>query len=591
MTDLQERMLLLLKEIDEICRKHDITYFLFAGTALGAARHKGFIPWDDDTDIIMDLENYEKFLGIIHDELKEGRALDWVSEDSEYLFTYARYIDTTSTALQRHTVFGGCKPGVKVDIFCVVPTFEDEALREKHKMDILGFAEVLCTTGKMGMYRPEGFYEVFEREKKKMARSGREKYITENMEELMHRADGEHAGGPSRPGEKCLLFSGMMSNTKTYDRCIFDEAVYVPYEDTELPISKYNDLFSTQHIAESWPDLPPHLEKPRHLMFVDLDRPYDVYKKQLFSKIDAKKVREASIKRKENNLYEREAFRDVLINNQKLRNLAIEMDIRKRFAQRDPQMSPAQTEMLLSGYIEGQMDRVNKTYGLCVDAGEEVLRSALEALLQLGRYYDAKSILRTCTAAGVIKADDAFAKGIKEKADLCAQIMEAAFRYGDREKAKALLDKAGELAGSRPYEAVQEWLTQGEGVPGYKAYLNVFGEPKNGFVLQEMIEDGMPIDSIFDVEEAPKPEPDKKMLRATVNSLMTGKSAKKPSIWSDAVTQAEFEAEAERRGLLSKQNKKRYNKYRIWKKMKRQKAEDTFDAYAKVFAGMEQIGK
>ena len=81
------------------------------------------------TEIIMDLENYEKFLGIIHDELKEGRALDWVSEDSEYLFTYARYIDTTSTALQRHTVFGGCKPGVKVDIFCVVPTFEDEALR------------------------------------------------------------------------------------------------------------------------------------------------------------------------------------------------------------------------------------------------------------------------------------------------------------------------------------------------------------------------------------------------------------------------------------------------------------------------------
>jgi len=87
MTDLQERMLLLLKEIDEICRKHDITYFLFAGTALGAARHKGFIPWDDDTDIIMDLENYEKFLSVIHEELKEGRALDWVSEDSEYLFT------------------------------------------------------------------------------------------------------------------------------------------------------------------------------------------------------------------------------------------------------------------------------------------------------------------------------------------------------------------------------------------------------------------------------------------------------------------------------------------------------------------------
>ena len=80
------------------------------------------------------------------------------------------------------------------------------------------------------------------------------------------------------------------------------------------------------------------------------------------------------------------------------------------------------------------------------------------------------------------------------------------------------------------------------------------------------------------------------MLRATVNSLMTGKQTKKPSIWSDAVTQAVFVAEAERRGLLSKQNKKRYNKYRLWKKMKKQKAEDAFDAYAKVFSNMEPIG-
>ena len=92
MTDLQERMLLLLKEIDAICRKNNITYFLFAGTALGAARHKGFIPWDDDTDIIMDLENYERFLSIINEELPEDRAIDWLSEDPEYLFTYARYI-------------------------------------------------------------------------------------------------------------------------------------------------------------------------------------------------------------------------------------------------------------------------------------------------------------------------------------------------------------------------------------------------------------------------------------------------------------------------------------------------------------------
>ena len=581
MTDLQERMLALLKEIDEICKKNEIKYYLFAGTALGAARHKGFIPWDDDTDIIMDLENYERFLGIIKDELPEDRAIDWLTEDPEYLFTYARYIDTSSTALQRHTVFGGCRPGVKVDIFCAVPTFSDETLREKHKLDVLGFAEVLCTTGRMGMYRPAGFYGIFKREKKKLQRAGRKQYIEDNLHELMYRADGET--------EKYLLFSGMMSNTKTYDGCIFDEAVYVPYEDTQLPVSKYNDLFTIQHIAESWPDLPPHLEKPRHMMFVDLDKPYPTYMDQLFSQIDVKKVKEASIKRKENNLFEREEYRDVLINNQKIRNLVVEMDVKERFAKRETELSAAKIAQLLDRYIDAQMEGLNKTFGLCVDAGDEILQTALDALIELGRYYDAKSIIRTCTAAGAISVDDAFAKGIAAKADRCAEMIEAVFRYGNREKARELLNAAEDLQGTAPYQAVQYWLEQGEGVPGYKAYLKAFGEPRNGFVLQEMIEDGMPIDSIFDVEEKETPSASKTMLRTTVNALMTGKPAKKPNLWSDAVTQAAFVKEAEQRGLLSKQNKKRYKKHKLWKKMKKQKAEDIFNAYAKTFVDLKQI--
>ncbi len=583
MTDLQERMLLLLKEMDEICRKHDITYFLFAGSALGAARHKGFIPWDDDTDVIMDLENYEKFLRIIKDELKEDRALDWVTEDSDYLFTYARYVDTSSTALQRHTVFGGCRPGVKVDIFCAIPTFSDEKLREKHRMDVLGFAEVLCATGRMGVSRPDGFFEIYEREKKKLLKAGRGKYIEANLHELMHRADGET--------EKCLLFSGMMSNTKTYDRCIFDDAVYVPFEDTELPVSKYNDLFTTQHIAESWPNLPPHVEIPRHLLFVDVDKPYKVYMEQLAGKTDLKKVKEASIKRKENNLYEKDAFRDVLINNQKLKNLAVEMDVRAQFANCDPDVTAEQRMEMLNGYVEAQMNRVNRTYGLCVDAGEEVFRAAAETLLELGRYYDAKSMVRSCIAAGSISADDRYAIDVLNRADLCARMMDAAFRFGDKEETRQLYEseEAAAIAETKPYEAVGYWLAQKEGSKGYRAYLKAFDKVKNGFVLQEMIEDGLPSDFIFEVDDEVKPEPDRTMLRTTVNALMTGKPAKKPNIWSDAVTQSEFIAEAEKRGLLSKQNKKRYQKYRLWKKMKKQKFEDAFDEYAKVFTELEKI--
>ena len=70
-----EANLKILKEIDRICRKYGISYLIGSGTLLGAVRHEGFIPWDDDADVSFTRENYEKFAKVVRKELPKGMKL------------------------------------------------------------------------------------------------------------------------------------------------------------------------------------------------------------------------------------------------------------------------------------------------------------------------------------------------------------------------------------------------------------------------------------------------------------------------------------------------------------------------------------
>lgn len=75
LTEVHQANLAILKEIDRICRKYKIKYLLDAGTLLGAVRHKGFIPWDDDADVAFTRSNYEAFLKVVRRELPPGMEL------------------------------------------------------------------------------------------------------------------------------------------------------------------------------------------------------------------------------------------------------------------------------------------------------------------------------------------------------------------------------------------------------------------------------------------------------------------------------------------------------------------------------------
>lgn len=117
----QSHLFKLLLEIDEICRKHDITYFLEYGTMLGAVRHEGFIPWDADIDISMTQDNYDKFVRACEQDLDhKTRTFCDNRLNREFPTVYGHYVDMECCRMSGHTLFWDTMCGQTIDVFCLL---------------------------------------------------------------------------------------------------------------------------------------------------------------------------------------------------------------------------------------------------------------------------------------------------------------------------------------------------------------------------------------------------------------------------------------------------------------------------------------
>lgn len=117
--DLQKEEFKILLEIDRICKKYDIKYFLNAGTLLGAVRHKGFIPWDDDIDICMPLKDYKKFKKISKKELNKDYFLQSFDTDLTSNW-YTKIRKNGTTAIETGCLDKPFHQGIWVDVFPLI---------------------------------------------------------------------------------------------------------------------------------------------------------------------------------------------------------------------------------------------------------------------------------------------------------------------------------------------------------------------------------------------------------------------------------------------------------------------------------------
>lgn len=134
----------ILKELDRICKKEGLQYFLAYGCLIGAARHKGFIPWDDDLDILMPRSDYDRLMQVLPGELKTEYWLQNYETDAQYWLAYAK-VRKKGTLFKEKALknISDEKCGIWVDVFPLDCTRKPGSLGIKLRrwvVETLGFA-------------------------------------------------------------------------------------------------------------------------------------------------------------------------------------------------------------------------------------------------------------------------------------------------------------------------------------------------------------------------------------------------------------------------------------------------------------------
>jgi len=129
--DIQSNCLDTLVVVDQICKRHNLRYYLVGGTMLGAVRHGGFIPWDDDVDIAMPRADYEKFLRIAPEELTKDRSLQTYSLGN-YPIHFIKVIDNRTAVVEKSLKHQGLKTEIFIDVFPLDGVPNNRFLRRVH---------------------------------------------------------------------------------------------------------------------------------------------------------------------------------------------------------------------------------------------------------------------------------------------------------------------------------------------------------------------------------------------------------------------------------------------------------------------------
>lgn len=389
----------MLAEVVRICDENGLAYYAAGGTTLGAIRHKGFIPWDDDVDIMMPRQDWQRFVEIARaGGLPENRKLCCFELDENYPHVFGRYADTETCAIHYNQFLGGTAEGLVIDIFIMDPVPDGGDSYQAHREALSLYNDMANSLGYS--YPMSSSTVQLNHYARRMRAEGRRAVLTELAQEVGKYDDGEY------------LVMRWAAAPRLFHKSMFAFERHEPFENLSISVpSKCND-YLVYHYGDDWAQLPSHSGRLTHdaITFTDVD--YRTVLDDYLPFLDVERTKRAILKRRDYHI-------------QHMAELHRAEDLRARIVAAFTRESTIELAAtcgydLEGAFADGRHDLLDKVFGdyyrhqcapelegreeyltirryhdpILIDIGEGLMRIALLNLIDTNRVARAARILR-----------------------------------------------------------------------------------------------------------------------------------------------------------------------------------------------------
>ena len=292
MTEKQKYLLKLFREVDEICREHNLRYVLAGGSLIGALRHEGFVPWDDDVDLYMPRSDWEKFVEICKTELPPNREIQCSEVERNYTNSFPRYASTNTCAIHKSQIIGKDCGGEIIDILTLDPIPADDREYEKYRTHMMIYSDLInISVGYSDRWEiPASMYLKYLLSYIFLGK----KRTLEKLEKIMFSYNEEECDRYAMRWGGCPF--------------LFDKDMMFPvkegiFEGQKAMIPNKCSDYLIWHYGDEWSYMPPHHSREGHVAVCVDGLPYQELREEYMPKLRKGKLRRDSVFRKFYNMW------------------------------------------------------------------------------------------------------------------------------------------------------------------------------------------------------------------------------------------------------------------------------------------------